>query len=157
MNIRQASWEDARTIALLNQHVQQIHADIRPDLYKQAELSDELIAVYEDWLTDDKGVLYLAEDDGVAVGYIYVMIRKRPESLFTQIRHSILVDQMSVNPDYYGTGVADMLMQCVTDLAQENGIKRVTLDVLDWNIRARKFYEKQGFTTFKHSMEMMLE
>lgn len=157
MNIRQATIDDARTIALLNQHVQQVHADQKSELYKQAELSDDLVMFYADRLQADNEVIYIAEDDAVAVGYVHTIVRERPENPFVHIRRDVVINAISVNPDYYGTGVADKLTQVVVDLAQEQGIKRIVLDVWDWNTRARRFYEKQGFTTFIHRMEMMLE
>lgn len=157
MNIRQATPDDASIIAQLNLHVQQVHADKKPDLYKQAVLSDDLIAFYEKRLRETTEVIYLAENDGQAVGYVHAIIRERPENFFAHIRRDIVVNEISVNPEYYGTGVADELMQIVIDLAHQHGINRIVLDVWDWNGRAKRFYEKQGFSTYNYRMELMLE
>lgn len=157
MNIRRAAQDDAKIIAQLNTHVHQVHVDALPDIYKPPSVDDEMIALYADRMSDENGVTYIAEDNGQPVGYIYALITHRPENPFSYARDYVLVDAMSVNPDYYGTGVADMLMQSVKDFAIERGLKKIVLDVLAFNGRAKRFYEKQGFTTNRHRMQLMLE
>jgi len=157
MNIRQATPEDAPTIAQLNGHVQHVHVDAEPMIYKHPQVTDELIAYYVEAMQDESVTIYLAEDDGKAVGYIYVIVQERPENLFTYERRYVLVDQMSVNPEYYGTGVAEQLMDCALAMAREHNINQVILGVRDWNIRAIKFYEKQGFKTSDRRMQLVLE
>lgn len=157
MNIRQATSDDAKTLAELNGHVQQVHVDALPHIFKPAVVSAELIAIYEEWLGQDESRFWIAEDAGQSIGYIYALIRRRPDNPFSYARNSILVDQMSVNPEYYGTGVADQLMQAVKDWASIEGIHRIVLDVWSFNERAKRFYDKQGFMTFDYRMELMLE
>lgn len=157
MNIRKATVDDAGIIAQLNGHVQQVHADAEPTLYKPAKVSDELIAHHVDAINDSHGTIFVAEDDGRAVGYIHVVVHERPENSFRFERRYVLVDAMSVNPQYYGTGVADKLMDCAVSLAHEHHAEQVILDVWDWNYRARKFYAKRGFRTFNHRMQLVLE
>jgi len=157
MNIRKATVEDARILAQLNCHVQQVHADAEPTLYKPAEVTEAMIAHHIESMNDENGTTFIAEDDGKAVGYIHMVVRDRPENPFRHECRDVLVDAMSVNPEYYGTGVADKLMECAVSLARDYSIKRIILDVWDWNYRARRFYAKQGFRTFNHRMQLMLE
>ena len=157
MNIRQATVEDATIIAQLNGHVQQVHVDAEPAIYKQVPVNDDWIAYYAEAIEDGAVTIYLVEDNGIAVGYIYIIVQERSENLFTYERRYVLVDQMSVNPDYYGTGVAEQLMDCALAMAREHNMNQIILGVRDWNIRARKFYEKQGFKTSHHRMQLVLE
>ncbi len=157
IKIRQATVDDAKTIAELNFHVQSVHRDALPDMFKPAIVDDEMIALNAERMSNEDAVTYIAEDEGQPIGYIYAQVHHRPENPFSYARHHILVDAMSVNPEYYGTGAADMLMQAVKDFALEQGMKKVVLDVWDFNKRAKRFYEKQGFTTYNHRMQLMLE
>jgi len=157
MKIRQATLDDAKIVAQLNTHVQGVHRDALPEIFKPVAIDDEFIALYAELIRKEDSRIFIAEDNGQAIGYINALIHHRPENPFSYERHYILVDAMSVNPDYYGTGVADMLMQSVKDFAIEQGMQKVVLDVWDFNGRAKRFYEKQGFTTYNHRMQLMLE
>ena len=157
MNVRHATSDDANTLAELNGHVQQVHVDALPHVFKPDIVDDELVALHTERLNRDDGRYWIAEDDDQVVGYINALVINRPENLFGYARYHILVDAMSVNPEYYGTGVADQLMQVVKDWASEEGIQRIVLDVWAFNERAKRFYEKQGFSTYNYRMELMLE
>lgn len=50
-----------------------------------------------------------------------------------------------VLPEYWGKGYGRALLQNSVDWLREQGFERVYLWALDTNIRARRFYEKQGF------------
>lgn len=156
MNIRQATSDDAQTLAQLNVHVQQVHADARPEVFKPP-IDDAWVEAIADRIRSLEGTFFIAEIDGEAVGYLYAEHIERPDNVFTYVREYVLIDQMSVNPEYYGTGVADQLMQTVKDWTSAQGIERIVLGVWAFNQRAIRFYEKQGFTHFIHRMELMLE
>lgn len=157
MNIRQATVEDAKIIAELNTHVQQVHVDALPSVFKSPVVDEGLIALYANWIRQDNATIFIAEDAGQPIGYIYALLHHRPENPFSYVRDYVLIDQMSVNPEYYGTGVANQLMQAVKDLARMQNVSRITLDVWDFKGRAKRFYEKQGFATFNYRMQLMLE
>ncbi|MGH3429128.1 MAG: GNAT family N-acetyltransferase, partial [Terriglobales bacterium] len=53
---------------------------------------------------------------------------------------------MWVDPDWRGAGVAAELVVAVQDWAKNNGANLLKLCVADGNDRARRFYEKLGFT-----------
>lgn len=157
MKIRKATLKDAKIIAELNMHVQQVHADALPDIFKPAVVDEEMIELNHERLADNETTTFIVEDEGIPVGYIYALVRHRPENPFSYARDYVHVDAMSVNPEYYGTDVADQLMQAVIDLARANNTSRIILDVWDFNTRAKRFYEKQGFSTFNHRMQLVLE
>jgi diamine N-acetyltransferase len=157
MNIRQATIDDAKAIAKLNVHVHGLHREALPHVFKPPIVDDEMISLYAKWISQDNATIFIAEDGGQPIGLIYALVHHRPESPFSHARHYILVDQMSVNPEYYGTGVADMLMQAVKDLGKKHDVQRIILDVWDFNGRAKRFYEKQGFTTLRYQMQLVLE
>lgn len=157
MNIRLATVGDAKIVAELNTHVHQIHVEQLPHAFKPPHVDDEMVALYDHWINQDNANIWIAEDADKPIGYIYAIIYSRPENPFKKAMRYILIDQMSVNPEYYGTGIADMLMQVVTDWAQQEMVDRIILDVWTFNERAKRFYEKQGFVPFIHRMELMLE
>ena len=101
---------------------------------------------YLEWVkrcTDEEPrSVQVAERDGTVVGYAFVL----PESL-TFIWDAAVLNEIYVEPDYRGTGVADELMEDALEVAhdQDLPLDRMVLDVDRANERAQAFYERYGF------------
>ena len=80
-------------------------------------------------------ITLLAEDDGTVVG---ASMSKMDD------RNQAWIDRLHVLPEYFGSGLADNLMQAT--LAKHSGLQSIALKVLSGNDRAIAFYEKYGFT-----------
>jgi ribosomal protein S18 acetylase RimI-like enzyme len=59
------------------------------------------------------------------------------------------VGGMGVATEARRSGVGEQLMRALLDAAREAGVKRVQLEVLEPNTRARALYEKLGFRTIR--------
>jgi GNAT superfamily N-acetyltransferase len=53
---------------------------------------------------------------------------------------------MNVHPDVFGTGVAVRLLEAAQEALQEAGFTRAVLWVVPANVRARRFYAREGWT-----------
>ena len=80
-------------------------------------------------------ITLLAEDDGTVVG---ASMSKMDD------RHQAWIDRLHILPEYFGSGLAENLMQAT--LAKHSGLQSIALKVLGGNERAIAFYEKYGFT-----------
>ena len=117
--VRQATADDAPLLAELCQAVHEIHVAAHPTIFKPLYPDDpELIAFYTNRLTDGD-IIYIAEVDGVGVGYILCQLVTRPDNVFTYGQSRLNIDQMSVNEAYRGKGVGKALMQRAFELARE--------------------------------------
>lgn len=56
------------------------------------------------------------------------------------------VDTVSVNPLYRGRGIGTELLQAVIVQAKDRGYSTVSLNVEEKNLKARRLYERLGFT-----------
>lgn len=157
MLVRRATDRDAEVLAALNQPIQQLHAEARPDFFKPAQLDEALIQVFREALAQPENHIFIDEVNGVPVGYIYAKVVRRPENSFTYSMAWVLVDQLSVNPEYQGKGYGKQLLQAAFDLAHSENIRRVILDVWDFNTHAIDFYKDQGFRIYNERMEIALE
>jgi len=156
VEIRQATLDDAATLARLNVAVHSIHTENRPDIFKPPNV-EELTIFMASRLNNPTCVAYIAEVDSVPVGYTINDIVRRDENPFKDAHSYIVVDNISVEPAYRSQGVGEALMERVYALAREQGINRVTLSVWAFNERAIAFYERLGFSPFQINMDKMLE
>ncbi|RDZ44593.1 GNAT family N-acetyltransferase [Haloferax sp. Atlit-10N] len=132
----------------------------------EAKLTDDYRERYLSWVehcaSDDPGCVVVAEavsgdedgdvgvdsdgddrgDDARLVGYAFAL----PEEM-TFIWDAAVLNELFLDADYRGTGVADELMEAVLDHArsQDLPLDRIVLDVDESNDRARAFYDRYGF------------
>ncbi|WP_225804028.1 GNAT family N-acetyltransferase [Streptomyces sp. NK15101] len=121
-------------------------------------------------LHHDRGVVALAEGRVVAVaGYqlagraltgggvrdvlsTYGPVRGLPKlavlALFerTPAPRELVMDGIAVDAAYRGRGIGGLLLAQIAAVAAESGCRRIRLDVIDTNPRARALYERHGFT-----------
>ena len=157
LSIRQATIDDAQTIATLNMAVQQLHHQARPGDFKPPSDSADMVKHYQEILQSPNDRILIGEVDGQAVGYVYVRLFRFPENPFTYAVDAVYIDQMSVHHDHRGKGYGRQLVEAVIDLARREDISRVTLNVWLFNVEAIGFYEKLGFSAMSQAMELMVD
>jgi RimJ/RimL family protein N-acetyltransferase len=96
----------------------------------------------EQWSTP--GARFLVEADGLAVGLCAVFVPADPD------RHPMLVS-MWVGPEARGTGAAGALIDASLAWTREAGHSALVLGVVEENERARRLYERYGFTPNGHT------
>lgn len=121
---------------------------------KAAAYAEKLTPRYRDrWLAwvdrcvaEDPGCVVVGEPEESAptdlVGYAFLL----PESL-SFVWDAAVLNEVYVDPDRRGTGVADDLLDAVVARAraQDLPLDRLVLDVDAENDRARAFYRRRGF------------
>ena len=103
---------------------------------------DRWLAWVDRCVADDPRCVTVAETDGGLTGYVFVL----PERL-ALVWDAAVVNELYVDPEQRGTGVADGLLAAATELAREQDLPldRLLLDVDPGNERADAFYERHGF------------
>ncbi|WP_336343879.1 GNAT family N-acetyltransferase [Halalkalicoccus ordinarius] len=109
------------------------------------KLTESYAERYLDWvrwcLAREPRSVIVAASEGLA-GYVFVL----PERL-AMIWDAAVLNELYVEPDHRGSGVADELIEAALALAreQEPPLERIVLDVDPENARAAAFYERHGF------------
>ena len=99
----------------------------------------ELARTIDDWRKwMSPGVTFILEDAGNPRG-IVAAARDPNASDVVQLM------AMWLHPELRGSGAADVLVEGVVGWARSHGACRVSLLVVDSNLRARRFYERLGF------------
>jgi ribosomal protein S18 acetylase RimI-like enzyme len=126
---------------LLRELIEEFNTEIpEPDDVGPESWEDEWAAITRSLAG---GAVYLAEDDQGAVGMAYAAPPDRGRS------HLAVVH---VRPRARRAGVAKALVLACVREVKERGAKRVSLDVLETNTRAREIWRRLGFEEVAHVM-----
>lgn len=112
-------------------------------------LSEEAFRRY---LDDPRYTVFLAENDGNAVGYA-MAIDREPDAAIAQVLRYQLALELSkfyVLASHHGTSVAGALLTEVLDLARSLRKDSIWLGVNRFNERANRFYDRNGFAVVGH-------
>jgi diamine N-acetyltransferase len=150
MRIRQAVSSDSLLLSSLCVDVQSLHARHHPDFFKMPQSDEFAVSFYDEMLADPAARLFIAEENGQAVGSILCKLIERPENPFIFAMRYLLVDQISVRPAAQGKGIGKALMKQAEVLAKESNVRRIQLDSWGFNTEAHAFFEKMGFVKFNH-------
>jgi len=148
MNIRKATSEDALLLSDLSRDVQSLHAQNYADIFKMPHSADFAISFFDEILVDSAVSIFIAEENGEAIGYIFCKLIERPENAFTVAMRLLLVEHISVRPAARGKGAGTALIKQAEILAKELAVQRIQLDSWDFNTEAHSFFERLGFQKF---------
>jgi ribosomal protein S18 acetylase RimI-like enzyme len=152
MDTRKATAEDAGQIARLNDAVQKIHAENHPHVFKYPTDASEIEAFFRQQIAAEADSIFIAADDGRAIGYVWCTIQRKRETPFKHGQDRIYIHQISVDPAYRRRGVGRRLMQAVDGLARIEDIHCVALDSWEFNAEAHAFFERLGFARYNVNM-----
>ena len=155
--IRRAEEKDVGEILRLLKQVNNVHAALRPDLFRMNERKyreEELKALLRDEM---RPVFVFAGEGGTLKGHAFTVLEEhRGESNGTD-RRTLYIDDICVDEGCRGQGVGTALFDRVIAFARETGCHNVTLNVWSGNTAAMKFYEAMGMKPYKVGMERVLE
>jgi ribosomal protein S18 acetylase RimI-like enzyme len=103
---------------------------------------------FDAYLADPERQVIVVEQDGVAAGYsmlVYADSEDTDVQSALTVRPSAELSKLYVLAGAHGAGVGAALMQASVDAAAQRGYAAVWLGVNRDNLRANRFYEKQGF------------
>lgn len=99
----------------------------------------------EQCIDDEPDAITLAEANGSAVGYVFVLPQQ-----FAMIWDAAVLNEIYVDPAHRGSSVADDLIDRAIDVVSDQSLPlpRLVLDVDSDNDRAYDFYRRHGFETW---------
>ena len=155
MNIRFAAERDIPQMIDLLKQVGEVHHRIRPDLFRAgAQKYDE--AALKRLLADPNRPIVAGVEDDKMVGYAFCILQETKNDPVLCDRKCLYIDDLCVDENVRGGGVAQAIYQGALDYAREIHCDAVTLNVWCGNDRAMRFYEKCGLKPQKIGMELIL-
>jgi ribosomal protein S18 acetylase RimI-like enzyme len=104
---------------------------------------------FADYLADPSHVVLIARAPGRILGYAMLIRGVGDDTDVARtvtVRPAMELSKIYVLPDRHGGGVSAMLMRAAVRYADESGARCLWLGVNQQNLRAQRFYTKQGFT-----------
>ncbi|PYE19370.1 ribosomal protein S18 acetylase RimI-like enzyme [Williamsia limnetica] len=150
MLIRQATRDDAHALAVVAAATfplacpPQTTAAAKAD-FIATELSRER---FDEYLADPERIIVVADDSDHLSGYTMIVFGEPADpdvAAAITLRPTVELSKCYVLPGAHGGGVAHQLMAQTLTLAQARGGAGVWLGVNELNVRAHRFYEKNGF------------
>ena len=96
INVRAATADDAETISELNDHVQSIHAQALPWLFKKPSAETFPPHEVKKIVANSNQLVFVAETNDIRVGYIHASMIRRPETSLQYAVSSICIHQVCV-------------------------------------------------------------
>ena len=156
MNIVKAERRHIPGMLRLLGQVGQVHHEIRPDIFRAGALKYDETAL-EALLQDENKPIFIGEEGDRVLGYCFCVLKDYRGSGVQTDRVELYIDDLCVEEDCRGQGVATRLYAYVKEFAKELGCSFITLNVWCGNDNAQKFYEKMGLTPRSIMMEQPLE
>ena len=155
MKIRLARQEDIPGLLALLRQVGQVHHNIRPDIFRPGciKYTDSDL---EKLLRDEKSPVFVAMEGDAVAGYCFCQLRVYRDSTAMTDRQEIYIDDLCVDENRRGGGIATALYRHVYSWAKDIGCAFVTLNVWQGNEAALAFYEKMGMKPRSVTMETEL-
>ena len=145
ITIRRAISGDETVLAELNAFVHELHVANNPAYFKPT-IHQEVVAWFQGLLDNPGARIWIAEEDGAAIGYLVARLSERAENVFGRSRRWLEIDQIGVRPNWRRMGVARGLVDVVLQAAESEGIRDVELSSWVFNSEAQEAFRKLGFT-----------
>jgi GNAT superfamily N-acetyltransferase len=142
--IRPAVPGDENVLAVLSGIAHELHLAAHPE-FMRATRQYDVAQWFGSLLRQPAAAAWLAEDDGVPVGYVLALFQEQPENPFRIARRWCEIDQLAVTAERRRRGVARALVDAVVAEARANGIRDVELNVWTFNRDAEAVFRKLGF------------
>jgi len=94
-------------------------------------------------LEDDKSIFLIAEIDGEPAGYAKIIIGSTEDGITAE--RPVELNRLYSHQQFLGKGIGQALMDACFERARQHGHDVMWLGVWEFNPRAQRFYEKNGF------------
>ena len=144
ISIRAAVDGDVEQLAALSASVQELHVAARPDAFKAVD-PQVLGGLFRSRLAEAAVRIWIAEMEGVVVGYAVTVDKRQEENVHAHARSWREIEEIAVRVEYRRRGVASALFRHVEVATRADGISVVELNTWTFNDAARRSFERLGF------------
>jgi ribosomal protein S18 acetylase RimI-like enzyme len=153
--VRRATVDDAEAVTMLHGVLHRMHTEAHPDIFT---VFDPVLTRprFERLLADDEALIWIAEREGEAVGFVSATLKHQEASDTVREDRALHVHELVVAPQARRAGVGGALMQAVEDYARSLRLTSVSLNTWLFNTEASDFYERLGYQRLNMQMRRRL-
>jgi diamine N-acetyltransferase len=155
MLIEPARVEDFTAYSSLFVEVNNFHVSAHPEVFQVVEPAPRSLDEYQVILADPAQAILIAWADGLAAGFIHILLRDSPPNPVMVPRRFGVVDVVVVGGQFKRQGIGQALMAKGERWARERGATSIELGVFEFNQGAIQFYEELGFSTVSRKMRKL--
>lgn len=146
MHIREANEDDAKGIAPLMLDLYERWDRIEPvdRIDRDWFLSGKHIELLEKWITDEKRLSLIGEDDDMIIGYLMAEVLER-EPFFQPVG---CIDEAYNLPAYRGMGIGSRMFDRAMQWFEHRDVSYVLVDTHSFDKEAVRYWEGRGFEEF---------
>jgi len=152
MNIIKATINEIPDIVRLNSFVQKIHHNKFPEIFKPIGNDAEVQRFFESVIRKEDNYIFIAYIEDAPVGYSWVALETKPDSVLKYGREQVYVHQIAVHDNFRRQHIGKALFDQIIKLAKHQRIDLIEVDTWAFNTNAYKFFEKLGFETYNIKM-----
>jgi len=155
--VRIAKSGDFDAITRLCRQNDEHHLDLRPDIFQRIVGPPRPPDFYTRFVDVNDAALIVAELNGDVVAFLSIRQVSQPSYPMFKPQTHALIDDLVVNADCRGQGIAHMLLEETKRWARNRGLVSIQTNVWSSNDGAKTFYSKQGFRPYTERIELKLD
>ena len=121
-----------------------------------AAVANDYLPVLLEEIAAKRGRIFVAERDGVAIGWAGVTREEHPVFVIEAARAFGYITELFVAAAARGSGVGQALMSACEAEARRCGLKQIVIGVLSANKRTADIYERAGFQPYTAELRKYL-
>lgn len=143
--IRKIESKDIPEVARLLKEMWLLHAEEEPKLLSRDYIDSYDVTGYVTrYSKDPNHQIFVAEVDGKVVGTGRAEIMSAGDKMYN-FNRMVYLDDLSVDEDYRGRGIADFLVEARLKFARDKGIMVCHSKIYSFNDRSKNLARKHGF------------
>ena len=150
MIIRKATNDDKTELRKLYLALEEDGVRYQPEHFVIGERTDEFFQSIFD--ADNQDIL-VADIDGVAVGFVHVMILQQKKVSCLKPQSVVYMQDLCVREDMRNNRIGAKLVRAAKDYGKEHGTDFIRTQVFPGNVDGMRFYERNGFCEMMKTIE----
>lgn len=148
--IRKATNDDKTELRKLYLALEEDGVRYQPEHFVIGERTDEFFQSIFD--ADNQDIL-VADIDGVAVGFVHVMILQQKKVSCLKPQSVVYMQDLCVSEDKRNNGIGAKLVRAAKNYGKEHGVDFIRTQVFPGNVDGMRFYERNGFCEMMKTIE----
>ena len=148
--IRKATYDDLEALRGLYLALEEDGVRYQPEHFVIGERTDDFFKSVFDSDTQD---ILVADIDGVAVGFVHVMILQQKKVSCLKPQSVVYMQDLCVREDLRNQKIGAGLVRAAKDYGKQHNVDFIRTQVFPGNVDGMRFYERNGFSEMMKTIE----